>query len=315
MSDSTPLARTQAPVSDSAPARAATPLAAAVAFVKRFYWKAYADNLTGLSGMVAYNLLLSILPLALVALFVAGRVLQSGHLEDSVLSDLRQIFPSAADATLSGALDRLQDFTGRIGVAALVASVWIGSSFWGALDTAFCRIYHVECRGWLRQKRFSLMMLVVVLAFMAATVAVPTLQSILIDGTERLPFGLAHVHVLVLGVTLGLGLALLFAILCLIYLTVPNEQVPWTGIWPGALAATLAIGAVDYAFPFYLSHVNTIAQVGTTLVFILIVLIWFYAVAIIILGGGTINAMRFEDRDAREASTPEASATPELARQ
>ena len=33
----------------------------------------------------------------------------------------------------------------------------------GAMDTAFCRIYHVECRGWVEQKRFALVMLVVVI--------------------------------------------------------------------------------------------------------------------------------------------------------
>ena len=31
-------------------------------FIGLFYKKAYEDNLTGLSGMVAYNLLLSMLP-------------------------------------------------------------------------------------------------------------------------------------------------------------------------------------------------------------------------------------------------------------
>jgi membrane protein len=280
--------------------------------LKRFYWKAYADNLTGLSGMVAYNLLLSILPLGLVALFIAGRVLQSVDLQESVLSDLQRVFPSATEATLSGALERVQSYSGRIGIAALVASIWIGSSFWGALDTAFCRIYHVECRTWLRQKRFSLVMLVVVLLFMAATVAVPTLQSILVDGAERLPFGLANLRGVVFLLTLGAGLVLLFAILCLIYWTVPNEQVPWAAVWPGALAATLVIGAVDYAFPFYLSNVNTLSRVGTTLVFILIVLAWFYALAIILLGGGIINAMRFEDLD-RRAPSPAAASGAEMA--
>jgi len=264
-------------------------------FVKRFYWKAYEDNLTGLSGMVAYNLLLSILPLGLLALFIAGRVLQSADLEDRVLEDLRRIFPSAAETTLTNALERVQSFSGRFGIAALVASVWIGSSFWGALDTAFCRIYHVDCRSWLRQKRFALLMLVVVLLFIAATVAVPTLQSILSQGAAELPLGLAEVHGVVFALTLIAGLVLLFAILCLIYWTVPNEPVPWAAVWPGALATTLAIGAVDYAFPFYLSTVNTVAQFGTTLVFILIVLIWFYVIAILILAGATINALHFED--------------------
>jgi membrane protein len=281
--------------------------------VKRFYWKSYEDNLTGLSGMVAYNLLLSILPLALVALFIAGNVLQSVDLQESVLSDLRRVFPTATEATLSGALERVQSYSGQIGIAALIASVWIGSSFWGALDTAFCRIYHVECRSWLRQKRFSLGMLLVVLVFMAATVAVPTLQSILVAGAARLPFGLANVEGVVFLITLGAGLLLVFAILCLIYWTVPNEQVPWGAVWPGALGATLVIGAIDYAFPFYLSNINTLSRVGTTLVFILIVLIWFYALAIILLGGGTINAMRFEDLD-RRAATAGAPSPPEMVR-
>jgi YihY family inner membrane protein len=280
---------------------------------RRFYWKAYEDNLTGLSGMVAYNLLLSILPLALVALFIAGSVLQSVDLQESVLSDLRRVFPTATEATLSGALERVQSYSGQIGIAALIASVWIGSSFWGALDTAFCRIYHVECRSWLRQKRFSLGMLLVVLVFMAATVAVPTLQSILVAGAARLPFGLANVEAVVFLITLGAGLLLLFAILCLIYWAVPNEQVPWGAVWPGALAATLVIGAIDYAFPFYLSNINTLSQVGTTLVFVLIVLVWFYALAIILLGGGTINAMRFEDLD-RRAATAVSPAPAEMVR-
>ena len=271
----------------------------AAGWLKRFYRKSYEDNLTGLAGMVAYNMLLAVLPLALIALFVGGRVLESSELQQSVLDDLRRIFPTAAEGTLENTLNRVQADTGRIGIAALVASVWIGASFWGALDTAFCRIYHVECRSWLRQKRFALAMLAVVLLFMAATVAVPTLQSILVSGAGRLPLGLADVPGLVFAITLLAGLGLLFVTLSIIYWTVPNEPVPWGAVWPGALAATLAIGLVDYAFPAYLSSVNTIARFGTTLVFVLIVLLWFYAVAIIILGGAVTNAMRFARIDGK----------------
>src|SRR5439155_9820151 len=142
-------------------------------YVGTFYRKAYDDNVTGLAGMVAYNLLLSVFPLALLALFIAGRVLQSGHLEQSVLHDLEKLFPTATEHTLRHALDRVRESSAGFGIGALVSSVWIGASFWGALDTAFCRIYHVRCRKWLEQKRFALLMLLVVLLFMAATVAVP----------------------------------------------------------------------------------------------------------------------------------------------
>ena len=263
-------------------------------YLKSFIKKAYTENITGLSAMVAYNLLLSVFPLALLALFIAGQVLESSDLERSVLDDLRQLFPSAADSTLTAALDRVRSSSTSVGVIALGASIWIGSSFWGALDTAFCEIYHVKCRSWVEQKRFAVLMLGVVLLFMAATVAVPTLQSILVSGADDLPFGLSAVRGLFFAVSLAAGVVLLFLVLCLIYWSVPNRSVPWRAVWPGAAAATVAIGVIDYAFPFYLSNVTSMARFGTTFVFVVIVLLWFYALAMILLGGGTINAMRFE---------------------
>jgi YihY family inner membrane protein len=265
--------------------------------VKAFYWKAYEDNLTGLSGMVAYTMLLSLLPLALLALFIAGRVLQSHELEQSVFRDLQRLFPGATESTLTSTLNRVKASSTSFGVVALVTSIWFGSSFWGALDTAFCRIYHVRCRSWLQQKRFALVMLVVVLLFMAATVAIPTAQSILVSGAKGLPFGLAHIKGLVYGITLVAGLLILFAILCVIYWTVPNRMVPWRAIWPGAAAATVAIAVVDYAFPAYLTSISTIARFGTTIVFVLIMLGWFYVLALIILGGAIVNALRLPDHE------------------
>ena len=85
---------------------------------------------------------------------------------------------------------------------------------------------------------------------------------------------------------------LLFGCLAVIYLRVPNRSVPWRAVWPGALGATLAIAIVDYVFPLYLSNISTIARFGTTIVFILITLGWFYVLALIILSGAVVNALR-----------------------
>jgi membrane protein len=259
-----------------------------------FWWRAYEDNLTGMAGMVAYNLLLSLFPLALLGLFVAGRVLASPDFEARVLADLGQLFPLTARGTLEAALDRVRGSSTSFGVIALVSSVWIGSSFWGALDTAFCQIYHVPCRGWVAQKRFALLMLVVVLLFMAATVAVPALQTALVAGSNSLPFGLDEVAEVVFAGSLVVGVLLIFVILCTIYWTVPNRRVPWLAVWPGALGATAAIAVIDYVFPLYLSRISAIGEFGTTFVFVLIVLVWFFVLAIVILAGATVNALRFE---------------------
>ena len=182
--------------------------------------------------MLAYNMLLSLLPVTLLALFVAGQVLQSAEVERNVLQDLRDLFPDTAESTLTDLLQGLRDFSTSLGIAALVASVWIGTSFWGALDTAFCAIYHVRCRSWLEQKRFALAMLVVALLFIFATVIVPTVQGLLTATAADLPFGLSDVPGLLFGVTLAVGLVILFGTLCVIYWAVPNID--------GALAGDLA---------------------------------------------------------------------------
>ena len=266
-----------------------------------FWRKGYEENLTGMAGMVAYNLLLSVFPFALVALFIAGRVLRSEELQASVLADLQRIFPTAADSTLSEGIRRLQQTSPTVGIAAVVGSIWFGSSFWGALDTAFCRIYHCECRAWVRQKLFAIGMFAVMLLFVAVTVMVPTAQALLASGARDLPLGLSDVKGLVYWVTISIGVVALFVTLCVIYRVVPKARMPWAAVWPGALGATIAIGIVDLGFPLYLDNISTL-RIGTSAVFVLIALVWFYVIALILLAGAVVNGLRFEHVSRRDAS-------------
>ena len=93
----------------------------------------------------------------------------------------------------------------------------------------------------------------------------------------------------------------------MVYWRVPRGSIPWRYVWPGALGAVVAMGIVDVAFPIYLSNVTSL-RVGTSFVFVLIVLVWFYALALIILAGAVINELRFE-HDA-EAEGARADAAP-----
>lgn len=267
-----------------------TPLRVARA-TRRFWRLAWDSNITGLSAMLAYNMLLGVIPVALLGLFVAGQVLSSHTVSHSVVLDLRRIFPGTTEGTLDRLLGQVSDSTTSTGILAIVASLWLASSFWGALDTSFSRIYGCPARPWLAQKRFGLVMVGVVLVFMFATVSIPTAQSLLKAGAESLPLDLQRVDEVVYLLSLAGSLGLLFACLATIYSRVPNRPVPWHAIWPGALGATIAIGAIDYAFPVYLSSISTIARFGTTVVFIIIVLGWFYVVALLILAGAVVNAL------------------------
>jgi membrane protein len=290
--------------------RAARPLVA-------FWRKAYEDGITGLAAMVAYNLLLSIFPLALISLFVASRVLRSPELAASVIQDARTIFPTAAESTLVDGIRRLQESSTTVGIVAVVSSLWVGASFWGALDTAFCRIYHRPCRSWVHQKLFGFGMLLVVLIFIAASVFVPTVQALLASSANNLPFGLENTDDLVYFLTVALGLVVLFGALCITYTAVPKGYIPWSCVWPGALGATLATGIVDVTFPVYLTNISTL-RIGTSAVFVLIALVWFYVLALIVLAGAVVNELRFEGLRHRRAGTvdvavPRAATPPAVA--
>jgi membrane protein len=279
-------------------------------YLRAFWDRAYHENITGMAAMVAFNLMLALFPFALLVLFVFGQIIQSPDVEASVVRDLQQLFPDAEQDSIARLLDKVRDNSTTIGIAAAVGGIWIGASFWGAMDTAFCRIYHVECRGWVAQKRFALVMLLVVVLFLAASVILPTLEGILISGTGDLPFGLSSIgfldNLLLLIATLVLG----FVLACIVYWAVPKGHLPWRGVWPGALFITVVTGVANWAFPFYLVNVSSIGEFSGTLGFILVALIWFYALSLALLAGAVINALRFElhDTGTLDARGPDPSA-------
>ena len=269
-------------------------------WLQAFWRRAYEENVTGLSAMVAYNLMLAVFPFALLVLFVFGQVLKIEGVETSVLSDLQRLFPSVEQDTLTDVLNRIENNSTTIGIAAFVGSLWIGASFWGAMDTAFCRIYHVECRGWIEQKRFSFAMLFVVVLFIAASIFVPAVESALLSSTDRLPFGLSSIKAIDTVLLLAAALLVTFGICSIIFWAVPKGHMPWRAVWPGALFVTISAGLANWLFPFYLSNVSSLSRFGSTAGFILIALLWFYVLSLALMAGAVINSLRFELHDTGE---------------
>jgi membrane protein len=262
--------------------------------LQAFWTRAYRENITGLSAMVAYNLLLSIFPFVLLILFIFSQVLRLEGVDTGVADDLQRLFPDAEQETLDNVLQSIRSNSATIGVVAALGSLWIGASFWGAMDTAFCRIYHVQCRGWWEQKRFSLVMLFVVALFILGSVVLPAIEGALLRSTENLPFGLNEVQNLDSAVLVGVTLTLNFLVCAMIYWLVPKGHMPWRAVWPGAVFATVVAGLANWLFPIYIANLSTLSRFGSTLGFILVALLWFYLVALTLLAGAVINSLRHE---------------------
>jgi YihY family inner membrane protein len=244
--------------------------------------------------------MLAVFPFALLVLFVFGQVLKISGVEASVLDDLQRLFPNVEQGTLTDVLNRIEENSTTIGIAAFIGSLWIGASFWGAMDTAFCRIYHVECRGWVEQKRFSFAMLAVVLLFIAASIFLPAMESALVSSTDRLPFGLSDIKVIDTTLLLGAAILITFLICCVIFWAVPKGHMPWRAVWPGAVFVTVGAGIANWLFPVYLSNVSSLSRFGSTLGFILIALLWFYVLSLALMAGAVINSLRYELHDTGE---------------
>ena len=186
----------------------------------------------------------------------------------------------------------MQESSTTVGIVAIVAATWFSSSFWGALDTAFCRIYHRDCRSWVRQKLFALGMLAVVLLFFVATVSIPALQGFVVRARATCRSGSARCA----GSSTGSRWPAAWC--CCSRSSASSTGACRAARSRGAAsgrarsAAVVAMGIVDYAFPLYLSNVSSL-RVGTSFLFVLIVLVWFYALALILLAGAVVNELRF----------------------
>jgi uncharacterized BrkB/YihY/UPF0761 family membrane protein len=72
---------------------------------------------------------------------------------------------------------------------------------------------------------------------------------------------------------------------------------PWRSVWPGALFFAAITAGGNYIFPLYLNNISDLHRIGGTIGFILIALVWFYAISLVLLAGAVINSLRHEKDD------------------
>ena len=278
---------------------------------------AYRSNITGLAAMVAYSALMALVPLVLLSLFAVSIALESQSARAGLLVDLERVFPAAARGTLVDALTSIQTAKVSLGVGALLGSAWAGISLWSALDTAFRVIYAYPGRSWLEQKRWAARMLALALGLVIALLGVPVLHSVAVGGAGALPLGLSSAGIVAVIGGLVISHLTLFLALCAVYHLVPRGRAPWSATWPGALVALGLLTLVSLVFPLYLGQVSSLAHAGAVFSFVVVVLLWFYAMTLALLLGGCVNASRQQStragEDSASAPSPEMPAGAALA--
>ncbi len=264
------------------------------------------DWVMNFSGIIAYNLLMSMLPIAIALLGILGLFLNPSVV-NNITGQIAKVIPSSGSQSsgtqqaLELALTQLHKDAGIIVAIAIILALFGGSRLFVTLEGILDLLYRVRPRPVIRQNLVALGMLVlfiVLIPIMVFAAAAPSfvlsvlgnspLKNIPVIDSIVSPGG--QIGVTIAGIVSGLIVS--FVLFEAIYFIVPNQRISWRNSWRGAVVASLLLNVFLVAFPFYVAHFlgGYAGQIG----FAVILLIFFYYFAVILLLGAEVNAYIFE---------------------
>jgi membrane protein len=231
------------------------------------------------SVFFAFNTFLAIFPLLLFVSSMLGFVL-AGHatLQQSILNELLNIFPGAANA-LKSLLDSIVTNRALVGVIGFVTLLWAGTRVPWALEVGFNLVWPAHRRPFVKRKLLALWVLVVIGLLGALTIGVSLFSSALLSWTLSHAGGLLAVLVFMLGV--GFSLATNFLIFFMVYSIIPQRRLEPGAVARGAAVASVLFIISEYVFNFYFVSISRWQVLYGTIGALLGVMIWLQVLGII----------------------------------
>lgn len=270
----------------------------------RVWDQLYLNNIFIVAAGVAFYGLLAIFPALAALVSIYGLIADPADVAQQ-LEVPGGALPSEAWALLKEQLrtltERSSTTTLSIGVAVgLVLTLWSARAGVGALVMALNIVYgEDEKRGWIEFYLLTLLLTLGAIVFGAVALSLIVALPVLL-GNIGVREGV-QILVSILRWPL-LALSVMFA-LAVIYRFGPSRsQARWEWVSWGAVAATLLWMAGSVLFSFYVRNFgafdNTYGSVGA----VIILMLWFFLTAFIILLGGALNA-EMEHQTKRDTTT------------
>jgi membrane protein len=243
------------------------------------------------AASIAYYALLSLFPFLLLILSILGSVTADPADRDAVVQFVFRYFPRQFDF-MTGQLDAFRGQTLRLGIGGLLALMWASLGVFNAISSAVNHAWGVERRRSFLMHRFVsfLMMMgagaVFVVALALASVARVAPTNWLWGVLERNPW-----FVWLTQVTADYGAtALLIGCVALLFYFIPNTEMRFRYVWPGAIVTGLLWRGALAAFSWYASDLAAWNLVHGSIAAVVIFLLWIYVSAVILLYGVEVTA-------------------------
>ena len=260
------------------------------------------DWIFNLSGLLAYNFLFALFPILILTLSITGFVLShiAPGTEDLIVANISRALPEGVGSiVVESVTARLKASAGWLLVVGLATSLFAGSRLFITLENCFGVVFRLRSRDPIRQNVMAFSLLLLYLALLP-----------LLLGTLLLPAGVEHLFDTsgtdLLGTTIvtAVGFALAFAaaivLFALLYALVPHRKRFWrqlTPNWRGAVVAAALLMLYELLFPLYINLVLNPANYGTVAAFAVVILVFFYYLAFILLLGAEINSWSAGQRE------------------
>jgi membrane protein len=250
--------------------------------------KFFADRGPHLAAMVAYYALLSLVPFLLIGLSLLG-LAGPVDADSAIVRELSHILPNQSVGDLLRGVRAVQADAGTFGAIGLLGMLWASLGFYSALESALNVVFQVSNRAFLHQKWVTFVAVAVSLSVLFCSLVLAIGAT---DWVQRHDPGLVDLRWA--GFAAGLAVSTIgtFVFLGAVYRFLPNVELHRGDVWRGALVATVLFQLSFQALPLYLRFSHDLVAVRA-LGGLVILLVWLYLMANILVLGAEINWHRW----------------------
>lgn len=246
------------------------------------------DEASRLAASLALYTMLSIAPLLVIAVSVAGLVFGEEAARGQISEQLGTVVGAQAGEAIEGLVANASSpSAGIIGTIVGLAIVLVGASgVFGELQSALNRIWKVKpkpgrgIKGIIRDRFFSFAMVMGVAFLLLVTLVVSAgLAGLTGYFKGMIPFPALWE---LLNTLIGIGVtAVLFA---LIFKLVPDVKVAWKDVWVGGLVTAVAFAIGRIALAWYVGRSATVSPFGAAGSLVALIVWVYYSAQILFMG-------------------------------
>jgi len=262
-------------------------------FVKELLVRIKKVDVTGLGSQLAFFFLLSLFPLLI---FIMTLLPYLNFNQAEVFLLIRDYAPESVSMLIEDTLNEILKTRngGLLSIGAL-ATVWSASKGMNALTKALNRSYFTEeSRSFIMARGMSVVFTIMLIAVLLVALILP------VFGQQIGVLAFSYMGLEEGFLTLWAGLrwlvppVLIFFVFSLIYWLVPNLKIQFKSVLPGALFATVGWILTSLAFSFYVGSYGNYSSTYGSIGAIIVLMMWLYFSAIILMLGGQLNAVMLE---------------------